>query len=135
MKSKIKYDSKNGSPYYNHGEIIEDGESYDTWYGANYIYITADDIGRIKNGAMFYYTDGEYAYCLVYKEDGEGDEFEAEMNRQMNELGIPEPQNILISPEQAKRLNLTDKDKEVADKAAKLIARDYGEVLKKLGEE
>lgn len=62
------------------------------------------------------------------------DEFEAEMNRQMNELGIPEPQNILISPEQAKRLNLTDKDKEVAAKAAKLIARDYGEVIKKLGE-
>ena len=63
------------------------------------------------------------------------DEFEAGMNRQMNELGIPEPQNILISPEQAKRLNLTDKDKEVTDKAAKLIARDYGEVLKRLEEE
>lgn len=63
------------------------------------------------------------------------DEFEAEMNRQMNELGIPEPQNILIPPEQAKRLNLTDKDKEVTDKAAKLIVRDYGEALKKLGEE
>ena len=63
------------------------------------------------------------------------DEFEAGMNRQMNELGIPEPQNILISPEQAKRLNLTDKDKEATDKAAKLIARDYGEVLKRLEEE
>lgn len=62
------------------------------------------------------------------------EEFEAEMNRQMDELGIPEPQNILISPEQAKRLNLTEKDKEVADKAAKLIARDYGEVIKKLEE-
>lgn len=67
-----KYDSKKGFPYYDHGEIIEDGESYDAWYGANYIYITEDDIERIKDGAMFYYTDEEYAYRLVYKEDGEG---------------------------------------------------------------
>lgn len=74
MQSRRKYDRQKGLPYYEHGEIIEDGESYDAWYGAGYIYITADDIERIKNGAMFYYTDGEYAYCLVYKEDGKGEE-------------------------------------------------------------
>lgn len=66
-----KYDSKKGFPYCDHGEIIEDGESYDKWFGASYIYITEDDIERIKDGAMFYYTDGEYAYCLAYKKDGE----------------------------------------------------------------
>lgn len=72
MKDEIKYDSKEDLPYCEHGEIIEDGESYDGWYGVNHIYITADDIERIKDGAMFYYTNEEYAYCLVYKEDGEG---------------------------------------------------------------
>lgn len=53
------------------------------------------------------------------------EEFEAEMNRRMDELGIEEWPTILISP----------KDKAVADKAAKLIIRDYGEVIKKLEEE
>lgn len=80
-----------------------------------------------------------YGYDVVERYRGGGrmsnEEFEAEMNRQMDDLGIPEPQNVLISPEQAKRLNLTDKDKEVADKAAKLIARDYGEVIKELEDE
>lgn len=31
--------------------------------------------------------------------------------------------------------SLSESDKAIADKAAKLIARDYGEVLRKLGEE
>ena len=53
----------------NHGEIIANGGKYDPWYGASFIYITDDDIERIKAGDMFYYTDGEYAYCLVYKEE------------------------------------------------------------------
>lgn len=47
------------------------------------------------------------------------------MDRQMDELEIEEWPTILISP----------KDKAVADKAVKLIARDYGEVIKKLEEE
>lgn len=33
------------------------------------------------------------------------------------------------------KCELTDEEKVIADKAAKLIARDYGEVLKKLGDE
>lgn len=69
MKRVIKYEKQKGFPYYDHGEIIEDGESYDEWYGVSYIYITAEDIEKIKNGAMFYYTDEEYAYCLIYKEE------------------------------------------------------------------
>ena len=77
MLNRRKYDSKKGFAFCEHGEIIEDeiiedGEAYDVWYGASYIYITADDIERIKDGAMFYHTDEEYAYCLVYKEDGGG---------------------------------------------------------------
>lgn len=71
MNSERKYDKQKELAYCEHGEIIEDGENYDVVYGANNIYITEDDIRRIKDGAMFYYTDGEYAYCLVYKEDVE----------------------------------------------------------------
>jgi hypothetical protein len=37
--------------------------------------------------------------------------------------------------EQKKWPYLSKEDKAVADKAAKLIARDYGEVIKRLGEE
>ncbi len=37
--------------------------------------------------------------------------------------------------DELQRLNLTDKDKAIAEKAAKLIVRDYGEVIKKLEEE
>ena len=36
--------------------------------------------------------------------------------------------------DELQRLNLTNKDKEIAEKASKLIIREYGEVLKKLGE-
>ena len=67
--SRLKYDREKDLLFCDHGEIIEDGKSYDTWYGANRIYITDDDIERIKDGGMFYYTDGEYAYCLIYKEE------------------------------------------------------------------
>lgn len=66
-----KYDDKKWleavSSESNHGEIIANGGQYDPWYGASFIYITSDDIERIKAGDMFYYSDGEYAYCLVYK--------------------------------------------------------------------
>lgn len=44
-----------------------------------------------------------------------------------------------IPPEQLekqkKRPYLSEEDKAIADKAAKLIARDYGEVIKRLGNE
>ncbi len=37
-------------------------------------------------------------------------EFEAEMNRQMDELGIPEPPNILIAPEQSEVLKKSEEE-------------------------
>jgi hypothetical protein len=52
----------------------------------------------------------------------------------MNEYEVGE-----IPPEelekQKKRPYFSEEEKAVADKAAKLIARDYGEVIKKLGNE
>lgn len=53
---------------------------------------------------------------------------------EMNEYEVGE-----IPPEelekQKKRPYLSDEEKAIADKAAKLIARDYGEVIKKLENE
>ena len=42
---------------------------------------------------------------------------------------------IAHKADEIQRENLSKEDKAVADKAAKLIARDYGEVIKKLEEE
>lgn len=57
------------SDEYCHGEIIADGEEYLEMYGVRWAYITDEDIKQLKAGKMFYTTDGEYAYCLVYKEE------------------------------------------------------------------
>jgi hypothetical protein len=48
------------------------------------------------------------------------------------EVGEIPPEQL---EKQKKRPYLSKEDKAVADKAAKLIARDYGEVIKKLEEE
>lgn len=50
------------------GEIIAIGERYDPMYGERWVYITDGDIAQLRKGKMLYNTDGEYAYCLVYKE-------------------------------------------------------------------
>jgi len=42
---------------------------------------------------------------------------------------------ICHKADEPQRMNLGEEDKAVADKAAKLIARDYGEVIKKLENE
>ena len=51
------------------GEIIAIGEKYAPMYGERWVYITDEDIAQLKKGKMLYNTDGEYAYCLVYKEE------------------------------------------------------------------
>lgn len=48
------------------------------------------------------------------------------------EVGEIPPEQL---EKQKKRPYLSKEDKAIADKTAKLIARDYGEVIKKLGEE
>lgn len=48
------------------------------------------------------------------------------------EVGEIPPEQL---EKQKKRPYLSEEDKAVADKAAKLIARDYGEALRRLGEE
>ena len=55
----------------NGGTIIAEGEDYYPFYGVNWFYITDKDIEQLKVGKMFYTSDGEYAYCLVYKEENE----------------------------------------------------------------
>lgn len=55
----------------NSGAIIAEGEGYYPFYGVNWFYITDKDIEQLKAGKMFYTSDGEYAYCLVYKEENE----------------------------------------------------------------
>lgn len=58
-----------------YGEIIAVGEPYDTLYGERWVCITEDDIEQLKAGKMFYIEDGEYATCIVYREEeGEEDE-------------------------------------------------------------
>ena len=49
------------------GEIIAVGGKYDPVWGERWVYITDADIEQLKDGKMIYNTDGEYAYCLVYK--------------------------------------------------------------------
>lgn len=51
----------------NSGVMIATGEKYWPAYGSRWFYITDEDIEQLKAGKMFYATDGEYAYCLVYK--------------------------------------------------------------------
>lgn len=54
-----------------HGEIIASGEKYWPAYGVRGEYITDEDIEQLKAGKMLYTNDGEYAHCLVYKEENE----------------------------------------------------------------
>jgi hypothetical protein len=42
---------------------------------------------------------------------------------------------ICYKADELQKMNLSKKDKAIVHKAAKLIARDYGEVIKKLEEE
>lgn len=42
---------------------------------------------------------------------------------------------IAHKADELQRMNLSEEDKAIAEKAAKLIARDYGEVIKKLEDE
>lgn len=51
------------------GDIIAVGESYNTLYGERWVCITEDDIEQLKAGKMFYVDDGEYATCIVYREE------------------------------------------------------------------
>lgn len=51
----------------NFGVMVAIGEKYWPAYGSRWYFITDDDIEQLKAGKMFYATDGEYAYCLVYK--------------------------------------------------------------------
>ena len=53
----------------NSGVMVATGEKYWPAYGTRWFFITDDDIKQLKTGKMFYATDGEYAYCLVYKEE------------------------------------------------------------------
>lgn len=57
------------SDEYNSGEMIAIGDKYWPEYGTRWYFITDEDIEQLKAGKMFYATDGEYAYCLVYKEE------------------------------------------------------------------
>lgn len=41
----------------------------------------------------------------------------------------------MTKDDELQRINLSEEDKAIADKAAKLIARDYGEAIKRLEEE
>lgn len=51
------------------GEIIAVGEPYESWYGERWVCVTEDDIEQLKAGKMFYISDGEYATCIVYREE------------------------------------------------------------------
>lgn len=53
----------------NSGVMIATGEKYWPAYGSRWFFITDEDIKQLKAGKMFYASDGEYAYCLVYKEE------------------------------------------------------------------
>ena len=44
-------------------------------------------------------------------------------------------ERIALKADKLQRENLSEEEKAIAEKAAKLIARDYGEVLKRLEEE
>jgi hypothetical protein len=68
MNDKVKFNREKDILKCEHGEIVENGDSYWPCWGVSFIYITDNEIEKIKNGAMFYYDDGEYAYCLMYKE-------------------------------------------------------------------
>lgn len=41
----------------------------------------------------------------------------------------------MTKDDELQRINLSEEDKAIAEKAAKLIARDYGETLRRLAEE
>lgn len=60
------------------------------------------------------------------------------MSSMLDELdAMPEEKHMDIcrKADELQRMNLSEEDKAVAEKATKLIARDYGEVLKRLEEE
>lgn len=60
------------------------------------------------------------------------------MSSMLDELdAMPEEKHMEIchKADELQRANLSEEEKTVADKAAKLIARDYGEVLKRLEDE
>lgn len=60
------------------------------------------------------------------------------MSSMLDELdSMPEEKHmeICLKADELQRVNLSEEHKAIASKAAKLIARDYGEVLKRLEEE